>query len=138
MTDIVECIRSVVGSGSVVHETRNGVRYRIKGWGQRRGEAALVYSIPSRTRRNGTEKGVTASEIRLAHSRLVNAGRLCRRWFVASLPDCQKEGGCNFYALGGLFVLLGEASRAGSCYVWKGEPERRSHLPISRSRNLRN
>ena len=116
-TDIIEWIRIRVPNGTAIYETKNHVKYRTKCWGMRRGETAFVYLIPSRTPcRLPYEKGVTVTEIRMAYYQLVNVGRFNSMWFKERLIACHAEGACNFHAIGGLFVVLGEASRSGSCY----------------------
>ena len=116
--DVVKRLRADVADGTVIHTTSHGIGYSTKRWARRRDEVALVYLIPSRIPcRPANEKGVTESEIRLAYRELAATGEFCKSWFIEALPRCNKHGGCNFHALGGLFVKLGEASRSGSCYV---------------------
>ena len=83
--------------------------FRIKGMGTRRGEEALIYTIPSHTRENPYEKGITVSEFEKAYRELQETGSLTRSWFNASLSACGKEGSCNFTTIGGVFQLLGMA-----------------------------
>lgn len=87
----------------------------IKGLGERRGERALIYTIPNRTYpQKPHEKGVTVSELEQSYARLIASGTLTRQWFVKTLPECNAEGGCNFTTIGGLFVLLGKAAYEGA------------------------
>jgi hypothetical protein len=86
----------------------SGTKYRVKGIGQRRGEAALVYRIPSRAGKRPSEKGITKSEFEKAHGQLVTEGRFTRKWFNANFPTAGAEP-CNFVAMGGVFVMLGIA-----------------------------
>jgi hypothetical protein len=83
--------------------------FRIKGMGTRRGEPALIYTIPSHTRAKPYEKGVTLSEFSKALSQLKNNGSFERSWFSRNLPECAKEGSCNFTTIGGVLELLGIA-----------------------------
>lgn len=89
-------------------KTISGTKYTVKGTGQRRGEAALVYRIPSRTGKRPSEKGITKSEFEKAHSQLVTKGRFTRKWFNANFVTAASEP-CNFAAMGGVFVMLGIA-----------------------------
>ena len=84
--------------------------FRIKGMGTRRGEEALIYTIPSHTREKPYEKGITVPEFNEAFHELQETGSLTRSWFNASLPACAKEGSCNFTTIGGVFQMLGLAS----------------------------
>ncbi|MCZ6803207.1 MAG: hypothetical protein O7D86_04545 [Proteobacteria bacterium] len=80
--------------------------FRIKGMGTRRGEAALIYTIPSHTRDKPYEKGITLSEFEKAYKQLQETGSLTRSWFNETLPECAKEGSCNFTSIGGVFQML--------------------------------
>lgn len=86
--------------------------FLIKGMGVRRGEDALIYTIPSHTGRNPYEKGITLSEFSLAFSELKRSGGLTRVWFNKNLDGCAKEGACNFTSIGGIFEMLGLATYA--------------------------
>lgn len=83
--------------------------FRIKGLGTRRGEPALIYTIPSHTGRKPYEKGITLTEFEKAVKHLNQTGQMDRAWFNNQLPLCAKEGGCNFTSLGGIFEILGIA-----------------------------
>lgn len=87
--------------------------FRIKGMGTRRGEEALVYTIPSHTGRRPYEKGIALSEFSLAHTELKRSGELTTKWFKDNLPACAKEGSCNFTSIGGVFEMLGLAKYSG-------------------------
>ncbi len=87
--------------------------FRIKGKGSRRGEEALIYTIPSHTGSKPYEKGVTVSEFALAQAELTRSGEFTRAWFKENLPSCAKEGACNFTTIGGVFELLGLARYEG-------------------------
>ena len=82
-----------------------------KVWGTRRGERALIYTIPNhKTPTKPYQKGVTVSEWVQAFEHLTNAGDFSRSWFEQSMPACAKEGGCNFTTIGGIFEVLGHAT----------------------------
>jgi hypothetical protein len=84
--------------------------YRIRGWGKSRGEDALVYEIPPKlAKRKPSTKRITESDFNSALSQLSATGKLTRKWFNENLPDCAKDGGCNFTTIGGIFELLGLA-----------------------------
>ena len=88
-------------------ETRAKADLRVKGWGERRGEPALIYSIPNHQNPNATHhKGITQSEFEKAYQVLQRTGEFSRIWFNQYLPACAKEGGCNFTTIGGIFQLL--------------------------------
>lgn len=76
----------------------------VKGWGERRGEPALIYRICG-----VHEKGITKSEWVKAFAQLTRTGELTRSWFNDKLVECRKEGGCNFTTIGGVFEFLGVA-----------------------------
>ncbi|MDE0512593.1 MAG: hypothetical protein OXI88_12490 [Gammaproteobacteria bacterium] len=108
---ITDRIRAEIHTGAMVPKPSAPESYRIKGWGRRRGEQALVYFIPSRGNPNYPhEKGITETEFELAWQHLLQAGEITRRWFNGKLPACAREGSCNFTTIGGIFELLGEAS----------------------------
>ncbi|HRY71209.1 MAG TPA: hypothetical protein P5159_23935 [Phycisphaerae bacterium] len=86
----------------------------VKGWGTRRGEDALIYTIPNR--KNPTkpsENGITVSEFEAAFAQLKSSGQFTRAWFNSELPACAGEGSCNFTSIGGIFELLSLARYAG-------------------------
>jgi hypothetical protein len=89
-------------------KTISGTKYIVKGIGQRWGEPALVYRIPSRTGKRLSEKGITKSEFEKAHSQLVTEGRFTRKWFNENFVTSSTEP-CNFAAMGGVFVMFGIA-----------------------------
>ena len=81
-------------------------------------EIAIIYSIPSyKDGKFHYEKGITFSEIFTALKELSKTGFLSRDWFNNNLPNCAKEGDCNYTSLGGIFELLGLAkySENGKC-----------------------
>jgi len=82
--------------------------YRIKGWGKRRGEKALVYFIPNRKNKNKDyQKGVTVSEFEKAYKQIVTNVTFSRTWFKTNMQPYAKEGGCNFIFVGNIFKLIG-------------------------------
>ena len=66
----------------------------------RRGQEALIYTIPSHTGGRPKEKGVTISEFESALTELNRTGELTRAWFNENLKACAKEGACNFTSIG--------------------------------------
>ncbi|HEY6348199.1 MAG TPA: hypothetical protein VI636_02195 [Candidatus Angelobacter sp.] len=112
-------IKAQAQPGTAIPETS----YRVKGIGKRRGEDALVYLIPNRKASSSPhQKGVTGLEFERAYQHLTEDGDFTRRWFKLNMPDCEKEGPCQFLAIGGLFVLLGRASKQRGRYVLRSEP----------------
>ena len=98
--------------GTEIPKPEAKASFSVKGPGKRRGEEAIVYTIPSHTRANPYQKGINRSEFVAAARRLRVAGEFTREWFNEHLPACAKEGGCNFTTIGGLLELLGEAQYA--------------------------
>jgi hypothetical protein len=118
-TVIFREIKAQVQPGTHIPETR----YRVKGIGTRRAEDALVYLIPNRKKPSSPySKGITASEFERAYEHLNQNGDFSRGWFQLNMPDCDKDGPCQFLAIGGLFVLLGKASKQRGRYVLRSEP----------------
>jgi hypothetical protein len=108
---IAERILESVSLGTVIPKPEAKVNFVVKGWGRRRGERALVYSIPNhRNPENPYEKGITESEFERAYEELRSSGKLTRDWFNKNLTACAKEGSCNYTTIGGIFELLGEAT----------------------------
>jgi hypothetical protein len=106
-------VLSVARPGTRIPKPGTKSIYAVKGLGKRRGESALIYTIPSRDQQKMShEKGITASEWEKAHNSLVTTGKFTRQWFKANLPGCEAEGTCNFTTIGGVFVLLGIAKYA--------------------------
>jgi hypothetical protein len=90
---------------------------RVKGWGVRRGEAALIYFIPIKKHPDRpSEKGVTESEFEQAYQQIIENGEFSRKWFDQNMQACSKEGGCNFTTIGGIFKLLGIADYKRGLY----------------------
>lgn len=92
----------------------------IKGLGKRRGKEALIYKIPSRTIKDDfNEKGINCDEFNYSFSLLKQNKYFDRKTFNTELPDCSKEGGCNFTTIGGLFELLNVAEYKENKYILK-------------------
>ena len=111
---IVERIEAEVPPRTVIPKPRTDKEHRVLGWGVRRGERALVYTIPNR--RNPSRpytKGVTVSDWDRAYRQLMSRGTLEYSWFRSEMAECCKAGPCNFTTVGGVFVLLGLAERRG-------------------------
>lgn len=99
-----------IASGTVIPKIEAKSDFIIKGWGNRRGEEALIYTIPNHKEPSRPyEKGITASEWMRAYQQLKNYGEFSRDWFDKNMPECAKEGACNFTTIGGIFQLLGIA-----------------------------
>ena len=114
MTGIIERLEAEIAPGTRIPKPKTDETYRVKGWGMRRGERALIYFIPNRRDASKPyQKGVTVSEWRLACERLDTTGELRSSWFTSALPRRSTEDPCNFTTMGGVFVLLGLAARAG-------------------------
>lgn len=96
-----------IKSGTVIPKPETNDE-KVKGWGKRRKKDALIYIIPP-----DHEKGVNLKEFKQAFDQLTNNGDFTRKWFKNNMLDCNKEGGCNFTTIGGIFVLLGIAKYMG-------------------------
>ena len=109
--DIVEILEKKIRSGMLIPKPFSELQYKIKGYGMRRGEKAVIYTIPGRKNLNNThEKGINFSEFEKAFEHLNSSGELSSNWFKLNLSECKKEGGCNFTTIGGIFELLGLAN----------------------------
>lgn len=112
-SDLFRLIREKIKPGTEIPKL-TGSCFQNKGWGRRRGEEALVYIIPG-----GYEKGITVSEFNKAYCWLMETGSFSKKWFDENMQACAKEGGCNFYAIGGIFGLLGLVNyRRGEYYLF--------------------
>lgn len=112
---ISDRIRLNVRPNTVVPKPEAVADFKIKGWGNRRGQEALIYFIPNhKDPGKPYQKGITTTEFTAAYNELIKSGELTRHWFNSKLPACAKEGGCNFTTIGGVFQLLGIASYAGN------------------------
>ena len=119
---IVDRIRAEIPDDEHIPKP-NTESYKIKGWGRRRNEPALVYLIPNHSNpAYPYEKGITETEFEKAYNQLHKTGEFTRPWFNQALAECAKEGGCSFTTIGGIFCLLGEAS-----YSERGVYKRKSH-----------
>lgn len=79
----------------------------IKGLGNRRKEQAIIYKIPNNKKPGKfNEKGITKSEINFAFKIIYTKGIFRKVDFNRYLPECAKEGDCNFTTIGGLLQML--------------------------------
>lgn len=114
--ELTQKIKSL-SAGTVIPKPESKNDFTIKGLGKRRGEAALIYRIPTNNPKkypNGHEKGITFTEFYKAYNVLQKMGNFTREWFNKNLPGCAEEGDCNFTTIGGVFQLLGIASYSSS------------------------
>ena len=94
--------------GAIIPKPDAKADFVVKRLGSRRGETALIYTIPNHSNpKKPYEKGISGSEWEAAYEQIYSAGEFSRKWFNQSMPACAKEGGCNFTTIGGLFTLLG-------------------------------
>ena len=42
------------------------------------------------------QKGINASEWKMALNQLLQTGEFTSKWFAQNMPDCDSEGSCNF------------------------------------------
>ena len=112
---ILERVKSEISSGATIPKPNAKGEFLVKGWGRRRGQSALIYTIPNHKKPSRPyQKGICASEFEAAYRELKSSGEFSRQWFNSNLSACAKEGGCNFTTIGGVFELLGEARYAGN------------------------
>lgn len=105
--DIIQEIKDKIRPGTVIPKPNSKADFKVKGWGMRRGEPALVYTIPNHKNPSKPyQKGVTTSEWEKAYAHLISAGFLDRAWFKEQFPRSAKEDPCNFTTIGGIFQLL--------------------------------
>ena len=116
--DIVKLIEDNIRPGQLIPKPEAQAEFRVKGWGTRRNERALVYLIPNHQNpAKPYQKGITVSEWRMAHSQLTSQGCFSREWFDRHLSQCSKEGSCNFTTIGGIFMQLGLARYSRGQYA---------------------
>ena len=106
---IVSRIRAEIPEGACIPKPI-AKPYKVKGWRHRRNEPALVCFNPA----SPHPKGITETEFEKAYNQLCETGEFTRQWFQRSLSKCADEGSCNFTTIGGIFVLLDEASHSES------------------------
>lgn len=112
--EILKRIEETATPGTVIPKPETQNDYLVKGWGERRGERALVYSIPNYGNPGYPhEKGINESEWIRAFEQLTESGELSRSWFRRAMTACNEEGTCQFTTIGGIFELLGEAKYEG-------------------------
>ena len=93
MPGIIGKIENWASAGPAIPKPETDCVYRVKGWGTRRGERALIYFIPNHANpRHPHEKGVTESEWEQAYDRLVSEGEL-RHFLVQMLDGAVQQGG---------------------------------------------
>jgi hypothetical protein len=105
--DIIKLLENEILPGTKIPKPYAKTIYLVKGWGYRRGERALIYKIPNTSGGKPYEKGINISEWRKAFILIKSGEAFTKKWFVANLPRCNNEGGCNFTTMGGIFQLLG-------------------------------
>lgn len=111
-------LRRLTPIGTVIPKPEARDDFIVVGWGRRRGEQALIYSIPNhKNPAKPYKKGIALSEFRKAYGQLTLTGEFSRSWFNKEMAACAREGGCNFTTIGGLFCLLGYASYQRAAYV---------------------
>ena len=99
---IINRIKEEIAPGTVIHN-----EWEMKGYGIRRGKDALIYTMPG-----GHDKGINESEWNKAYNELMTTGCFRRSWFEKNMEGCNREGGCNFKTIGGIFGIM-EIARSG-------------------------
>ena len=142
---VFDRIAAAVLPGTTIPKPHATKPVQLKGIGQRRGEDALIYSIPNESDPSQPyQKGVTRSELEQAYCELRRSKSISRAWFNREMQAAAAEGGCNFTTIGGLFQLIG-AARYSSIgrYEWTDresggcpEPERLSKSHVAAAAHL--
>ena len=112
---IISSIEAGILPGTVIPKPLTDAEHRVIGWGIRRGERALFYSIPNhKNPERPYAKAVTESVWQQAYEQLKSTGKFGYSWFISAMPECFKIGACNFTTIGGIVMLLGIAERSAS------------------------
>jgi len=111
---ILQRIRAAAKPATQIPKPQSTDIYTVVGWGQSRGEKALVYRLPTKSgTKKASEKRITESAFVAGFEVLQKSGELTREWFKRNFPALERDGGCNFTTLGGILELIGEAQYAG-------------------------
>lgn len=101
-------INTLIITKSLIPKPKTDNEFKILRLGKRRGESAVIYSIPNHKEPSfHYEKGITYSEFLQVLKELSETGYVTRSWFNKNLLECAKEGSCNFTSLCGILELLG-------------------------------
>jgi len=92
--------------GTPIPKVDSTREYKIKQWSYRDGEERLSYTVAN--------KSIPVFWIRGCFEELRSTGELRTAWFRERFYHGKDLGGCNFTTIGGLFVLIGIAERAGA------------------------
>ena len=96
-------------SGSQSGSKHAGVT--IEGWGKRKGQNALYYSLPHcLTGKTPYQKTVTVAEFEQVLNVLRHGSPFTRKWFYENMPGGHRQGDTSFTTIGGVLVFLGVAS----------------------------
>jgi hypothetical protein len=89
---IVEKIEAKIETGVVIPKPKASADFKVKGWGTRRGERALIYQIPNhKTPGKPYQKGITVSEFEAAYRELQSSGEITRTWFKKNSQSAPKR-----------------------------------------------
>lgn len=100
-------LKQLVQRQCFIPKPKSNNTFKLIRLGKRRNECAIIYSIPNHRNANKPYlKGITFSEFHKAFEKLQVSGEITCKWFNQNLPECAKEGGCNFTTLGGILELL--------------------------------
>lgn len=118
---IIDRIRDEINSGDVIPKPSGAKKFLVKGWEERRGSQALIYTIPNRKiQEDSYQKNITMEEFETSYRQLEENGQFTRKWFNLNVSGCAKQGPCNFTTIGGIFELLSLAQYSGrGVYVKK-------------------
>ena len=112
--NIIELIEKYIKEEMIIPRPYAKLDFKVKGFGIRRGKRALIYFVPnSKNLKKPNEKGISLIEFQKAYNQLNKYNELTFKWFEQNLPECNKEGSCNFTTIGGIFKLLNLAVYKG-------------------------
>ncbi len=117
---IIQRLKKSIMPGTVIPKPEAKEPFRVKGWGIRRGEEALIYLIPNNNNPDKPyEKGINISEWEKAYDQITSKNEFSHKWFKQNMPACEDEGRCNFTTIGGIFEFLGIAEYEPGVYRFR-------------------
>lgn len=84
---------------------------QLLGMSKKNGTEALVYELPS------TTKKVTMTEFYEAYKELNESSFINHTWYTHAFPKCDSTSPCNFTTIGGVLTRLGFAEYNGRGYI---------------------
>lgn len=111
MNSITEKIKAHIKIGTVLPKPKAKSEFHFLGWCISGNEEAISYSIPNhKDPQNPYKKYIRKSELEKSYGEFVKNGYISRQWFKVELSKLAKKAPCSFTTIGGILVLLGEAT----------------------------